>query len=98
MPEPTAQSGSERRQHPRVLAFLQVRYRPLSHNEVDSLLKGLGDENPTLPALGMKKEAGGSLRMVSTNLSAGGLSAQGDLQILCQDNVGKGTDLVVEMD
>lgn len=98
MSESAASADSERRQHPRVLAFLQVRYRPLSHNEVDTLLKGLGDENPVLPALGMKKTPAGTLSMVSTNLSAGGISAAGDLQILGQDQISKGSDIVVEMD
>lgn len=92
------QSEADRRRHPRVIAHLAVRSRPLAAGEVGSLLNGLGDTNPDIPVLGMKKSAGGALSMATTNLSVGGLSATGDLQVIGDTMVPKGSDIMVEME
>jgi hypothetical protein len=89
---------SERRKHPRVVAHLAVRSRPLESGEVGSLLNGLGDEDPKIPSLGMKSGKGGALTMAATNLSVGGLSATGDLQVVGDNLLSKGMDIMVEMD
>lgn len=94
MPETEA----ERRKHPRVVAHMAIRTRPLEPGEVGALLNGLGNEDPTLPALGMKQSRSGVLSMASTNLSVGGLSATGDLQVLGETRLSKGQDMMVEMD
>jgi hypothetical protein len=98
MPDTNEASASERRRYPRVVAHLAVRSRPLEPGEVGSLLSGLGDTDPKLPALGMTKNRTGSWVMASTNLSVGGLSATGDLQVLGEAPLPKGSDLMVEMD
>lgn len=91
-------SESDRRRHTRVIANFQVRSRPLGHGEVGALLEGLGEENPVIPAVGMKKSNAGTWTMVSTNLSMGGLSATGDLQVVGDKPLEKGSDLMVEME
>ena len=93
MPE----SESERRRHPRVIAHLAVRSRPLEAGELGSLLNGLGEADPKIPVLGMKTSHGG-MQMATTNLSVGGLSATGDLQVVGENAVPKGSDILVEMD
>ena len=92
------QSEADRRRHPRVIAHLAVRSRPLAPGEVGSLLNGLGDTDPEIPVLGMKKGAGGALTMATTNLSVGGLSATGDLQVIGDTMVPKGSDIMVELE
>jgi hypothetical protein len=89
---------AERRQHTRVVAHLAVRSRPLAPSELSLLVTGLGHSNPQLPALGLKQSDSGTLSMASTNLSVGGISASGDLQILGEKPLAKGADLLVEMD
>jgi hypothetical protein len=98
MSESRESSPSERRRHARVIANLAVRSRPLEPGEVGSLLNGLGDTDPEIPVLGMKKSNAGAWTMASTNLSVGGLSATGDLQVLGDKPIAKGADLMVEMD
>jgi hypothetical protein len=96
MPETSA----ERRKHPRVIAQVAVRSRPMEPGEMGLLLGSLGDSDPKLPALGLKKSKSksGAFEMVSTTLSVGGLSATGDLQVLGDKTLAKGEDLMVEMD
>lgn len=89
---------SDRRKHPRVIAHLAIRSRPLESGEVGSLLNGLGNEEPVIPVLGMKQGKGGALTMATTNLSVGGLSATGDLQVIGDTQLAKGSDIMVEMD
>lgn len=98
MPDSGDAAGAERRRHARVVANFTVRSRPLEAGEVGSLLNGLGDINPQIPALGMKKSNSGAWTMATTNLSVGGLSATGDLQVLGDKPLSKGSDLMVEMD
>jgi hypothetical protein len=93
-----AESEADRRKHPRVIAHLAVRSRPLEAGEVGSLLNGLGDVDPKIPVLGMKSGKGGALTMAATNLSVGGLSATGDLQVVGDQQLAKGMDVMVEMD
>ena len=93
-----ADMDADRRRFPRVVAHLAVRSRALEPGEIGSLLNGLGDVDPVLPAIGMKKSKGGAMVMATTNLSVGGLSATGDLQVLGDNALGKGSDIMVEMD
>ena len=88
----------ERRKHPRVVAQMSVRSRALEHGEMGSLLGSIGDGDVILPALGLKKSRSGTWAMASTTLSAGGLSAAGDLQMLGEQALAKGTDLMVEVE
>lgn len=96
MPEDS--NAADRRNHPRVIAHLAVRSRPLEHGEVGALVNGLGVEDPQLPTLGMKKSSSGAWTMASTNLSVGGLSATGDLQVIGDKPLAKGMDIMVELD
>ena len=93
-----AETESERRKHPRVVAHLAVRSRPLDKAELGSLLNGLGDSDPKLPSLGLKKGHGGTMSMATSSLSVGGLSASGDLQVVGENAVTKGADVMVEID
>ena len=95
MTDPT--TGDERRRHTRVTAKMTVRSRPLDGGELGMLLGSLGDTDPKLPALGLKKSKQGWV-MASTNLSTGGLSATGDLQVIGDTELAKGGDLMIEVD
>lgn len=90
--------GAERRKFPRLDVALKVRSRLLSPAELPQLAQGLGLANPPIPALNMVKTGSRVSQMASVNLSAGGLSAEGDLQLEGEQAYSKGTDLVVEFD
>ncbi len=100
MPETSLQSesGSERRKHPRVVAQFDVRLRQLEPTELARALGSIGDLDPELPAINLVRGRSGNWKMATTNLSAGGLSATGDLQVEGDAPLSKGADLLVEMD
>lgn len=91
-------STQERRRHPRVIAHLPVRTRSVEPGEMGGLLDSIGETDPNLPAMGMKKSRAGAWTMATTNLSVGGISTTGDLQVIGDKPLEKGHDLMVEMD
>ena len=93
-----AMSDDDRRTHPRVNAALVVRSRPLDHSELPLLASSLGRPDPPIPALNMVKNGAQVTHLSTANLSLGGISAAGDLEINSERPMAKGTDLVVEFD
>lgn len=93
-----APSGAERRVHPRLDVKLQVRSRLLTPSELPQLAQGLGMAEPPIPQLHLVKTGSRVSQLASVNLSAGGLSAEGDLEMEGGQAFSKGTDLVVEFD
>lgn len=87
---------SDRREHVRVAMQLQVRCRQLQSLELAQVAGSLGKSDPPIPALSLGNS--GISRMSSVNVSKGGLSAEGDLQLDGEQSFAKGTDLVVEFD
>ena len=77
---------------------LKVRSRLLSPAELPQLAQGLGMADPPIPQLHLVKTGSRVAQMASVNLSAGGLSAEGDLELEGEQAYSKGTDLVVEFD
>ncbi len=75
---------------------LDVRCRILQPLELVQVAGSLGKVDPQIPALSLGSS--GISRMSSVNLSKGGLSAEGDLQLDSEQSFAKGTDLVVEFD
>ena len=90
--------NDDRRLHPRVDSRLHVRSRQLDPHELPLIASSLGRIDTPIPALNLIK-AGSKVTQVTTiNLSLGGLSAAGDLEISGDRAYSKGADLVVEVD
>lgn len=90
--------NDERRLHPRVDSRLQVRSRQLDPHELPLIASSLGRPDPPIPALNLVKAGSKITQVTSINLSLGGLSAAGDLEISGDRAYAKGADLVVEVD
>lgn len=90
--------GEERRLHPRVDGSLHVRSRQLDPHELPLIASSLGRPDPPIPALNLVKAGARVTQVTSINLSLGGLSAAGDLEISGDRAYAKGADLVVEID
>lgn len=88
----------ERRLHPRVDATLHVRSRLITAQELPLLASSLGRPDPPIPALNVTKAGSRVTQVSSVNLSLGGLSAAGDLEIEAAHPYAKGADVVVEID
>lgn len=88
----------ERRLRPRVDANLVVRSRLIDPQELPLLASSLGRPDPTIPALNVVKSGTRVIQVNTVNLSLGGLSAAGDLEIASEREYTKGADLVVEID
>lgn len=88
----------DRRLHPRVNAALVVRSRLLDPSELPMLASSLGRPDPPIPALTMVRSGTQVTHLSTANLSLGGISAAGDLEIDADRAYAKGTDLVVEFD
>jgi hypothetical protein len=91
-------SDDERRLHPRLHTKLSVRSRLLDPHELPLLASSLGRPDPPIPALNLIKAGSRVLQVNTINLSLGGLSASGDLEIDSDREFAKGADLVVEID
>ena len=91
-------NDENRRLHPRVNAALVVRSRPLDASELPLLASSLGRPDPPIPALNLVKSGVQVTHLSAANLSLGGISAAGDLEIDAEKAYAKGTDLVVEFD
>jgi hypothetical protein len=88
----------DRRTHPRVDAHLVVRSRQLDPSELPILASSLGRPDPPIPALNVVKNGARITQMATVNLSLGGLSAGGDLEIDSEKGYAKGSDVVVEFE
>lgn len=88
----------ERRLRPRVDANLVVRSRLIDPQELPLLASSLGRPDPPIPALNVVKAGTRVIQVNAVNLSLGGLSAAGDLEIASEREYTKGADLVVEID
>lgn len=88
----------ERRLHPRVDSTLTVRSRLIDPHELPILASSLGRIDPPIPALNLVRAGTRITQVSSINLSLGGLSAAGDLEISGDRAYSKGADLVVEVD
>jgi hypothetical protein len=89
--------GEERRHYPRAETSIEVRTRPLAADELP-LLAGVGRPDPPVP----KVERGpspGFVRLATLNLSLGGISAEGELELeSAASYYGSGAIVVVEFD
>jgi hypothetical protein len=90
--------NNDKRLHPRVNAALVVRSRQLDPSELPLLASSLGRPDPPIPSLNLVKNGVQVTHLSAANLSLGGLSAAGDLEIDAEKAYAKGTDLVVEFD
>jgi hypothetical protein len=92
----------DRRRLPRAMTQLRVYSRRLLAHELGEMLPTLGSSNPRIPELAVvdtdSSPGPGQLRMVSTNISTGGISATGDLDLTGPDVLEVGGDFVVEID
>jgi hypothetical protein len=88
----------DRRLHPRVDSALHVRSRQLDPHELPLIASSLGRPDPPIPALNLVKSGSKITQVTSINLSLGGLSAGGDLQISGDRAYARGADVVVEID
>jgi hypothetical protein len=91
-------NGEERRLHPRVAGSLPVRSRLLDPHELPLIASSLGRPDPPIPSLNLVKIGAKVAQVTSVNLSLGGLSASGDLEISGERAYAKGADVVVELD
>lgn len=91
-------TDDERRLHPRVDSTLSVRSRLIDPHELPLLASALGRPDPPIPALNLVRAGTRIVQVSSINLSQGGLSAEGDLEIDSERLYTKGADLVVEID
>lgn len=91
-------TDDERRLRPRVPANLVVRSRLIDPQELPLLASALGRPDPPIPALNVVKAGAKVIQVSTVNLSLGGLSAAGDLEIASEREYTKGADLVVEID
>jgi len=91
-------NGEERRYHPRAATSIEVRSRLLEPSELPMLASSLGRPDPPIPQLHMVNANARLTHLASVNLSAGGLSASGDLEIASEKAYAKGADVVVEFD
>lgn len=90
--------GEDRRYHPRATTTIEVWSRLLEPSELPMLASSLGRPDPPIPQLHMVKGGTRITHLASVNLSAGGLSASGDLEIDSDKAYAKGADVVVEFD
>jgi hypothetical protein len=92
----------DRRRLPRALTQLRVYSRRLLAQELGEMLPTLGSSNPRIPELAVvdtdAPPGPGMLRMVSTNISTGGINATGDLDLAGPNVLEVGGDFVVEID
>lgn len=91
-------NGEDRRYHPRASMTIEVRSRLLEPSELPLLASSLGRPDPPIPQLHMVNTSARLTHLASVNLSAGGLSASGDLEIDSDKAYAKGADVVVEFD
>jgi PilZ domain len=90
--------ADDRRNHPRANASIEVWSRLLQSSELPMLASSLGRPDPPIPQLHLVKNGGRVTHLATVNLSAGGLSAGGDLEIDAEKGYAKGADVVVEFD
>lgn len=88
----------DRRTHPRVDAHLVVRSRLLDPSELPILASSLGRPDPPIPQLNMVRSGARVTQLAAVNLSLGGLSTGGDLEIDSEKGYPKGADVVVEFE
>ena len=88
----------EKRLHPRVDAALVIKSRVLDPSELPILASSLGRPDPPIPQLNVIRNNGKLINLASVNLSLGGLSASGDLELDSKNAWPKGADMVVEFD
>jgi hypothetical protein len=88
----------DRRFHPRANTAIEVRSRLLDPSELPLLASSLGRPDPPIPQLHLVKSGTHVTHLASVNLSLGGLSAGGDLEIDAEQAYAKGADVVVEFD
>ena len=93
-----ASEEEDRRNHPRANAAIEVRSRLLDPSELPLLASSLGRPDPSVPQLHLVKAGTRVTHLASVNLSLGGLSASGDLEIDADKAYAKGADIVVEFD
>lgn len=99
MPEP--RHFDERRKNPRAWAKLRVYTRPLLAAELGELIPTLGTKTPRIPELAVADptaEAEGIMRLMSADISMGGINATGDVDLVSQREMPMGHDLVVEIE
>lgn len=94
----TTPDNDDRRLHPRVFEKLTIRSRMIDPHELPLLASSLGRPDPPIPALNLVKYGTKISQVSSINLSLGGLSASGDLEIDSDRAYTKGADLVVEIE
>jgi hypothetical protein len=88
----------DNRRHPRVDAHLVVRSRQLDPSELPILASSLGRPDPPIPQLNVVRSGARITQLTSVNLSLGGLSTGGDLEIDSERTYAKGSDVVVEFE
>lgn len=93
-----AAQWGEKRRFARAAASLQIRSRLLDPSELPQLASGLGQAEPSIPQMHLVNSGTRIAQLASVNISGGGLSAEGDLNLLGGKPFSKGTDLVVEFD
>jgi hypothetical protein len=91
-------TGEERRHHPRAEAAIEVRSRLLDPSELPMLATPQGRPDPPIPQLRLIKDGVQVNHLSSVNLSLGGLSAGGELEIDAKQAYAKGSVVVVEFD
>lgn len=91
-------TDDERRLHPRVDAPLTVRTRLITPQELPLLASALGQADPPIPDLNLVRAGSKITQVTSINLSLGGLSASGDLEISGDRAYTRGADVVVELE
>jgi hypothetical protein len=99
---PSTESPEDRRRLPRAWAKLRVYSRRLLPRELGEMLPTLGSPHPRIPELAVADPAAesesGVLKLLSSNISTGGINATGDLDLLSPRPFAVGEDLVVEID
>lgn len=90
--------NDERRLHPRIFDKLTIRSRLIDPHELPLLASSLGRPDPPIPALNLVKYGTKISQVSSINLSLGGLSVSGDLEMDSAKPYAKGSDLVVEIE
>ena len=90
------EKNADKRSAQRIDVQVQLRCRLLSHEERQAVAEQIGVPNPRIPSVGLAVNASGTAEYLAVNLSAGGLGADGDLQVMSTRAVHKGDDMALQ--
>ena len=93
---PGTEKIEDQRAAQRVDVQVQLRCRLLNHEERQEVAAQIGMPHPRIPSVGLGMNAAGPAEYLAVNLSAGGLGADGDLQVMSTRAVHKGDDLALQ--